>query len=154
MRTKLAGVALLAVVMSFLACGGEEFVIPLDPPTKDEVIEVLRKVADALEAKDYDLAAAHFIEYPNMTPEAMKTALAGFLEKREISKAGVEILAAKGKFGPLAEVFPEAGARWAEKAGVPLDNCWGISWGDAQVAVAKEAGDPLIFRLDDVGKLE
>jgi hypothetical protein len=70
---------------------------------------VLRELHEAPLAKDFDRAVSHLVEFPNMTEEARKTATTGFLDKREISQACIDILVEKGEFGPLKEVFPDRG---------------------------------------------
>lgn len=41
----------------------------------------------------------------------------------EISAAGLAMLRKEGRFGPLLEIFPEEGARWAAQAGVRPEDC-------------------------------
>jgi hypothetical protein len=154
---------LLALAILLTGCGGEDADTAgggaddgpaAAPPTKEAVIVVLRELHGALVAKDFDRAVSHLVEFPNITEEARKAATAGFIDEREISQAGIDILAEKGKFGPLKEVCPERGARWAEYAGVPIDRCYGISYEGAEVAVIQKGEALLLIRLDDVGKLQ
>ncbi len=41
----------------------------------------------------------------------------------ELSPEGLAALQRKGQFGPLKEIFPQEGPRWAEQAGVPAEEC-------------------------------
>ena len=165
-RRALAAVALaLLPALAFAGCGDEG-----TPPaggaagggtpaaattaTKDAVIAHLRATLAAIEAEDWDAAAAHFHMGPRAPkPAEFPEAFRGMVAKREISAAGIDVLAAKGTFGSLAEVFPERGASWAERAGVPLDRCYALAHGDGEVAVYLGEGGLQLIRLDDVGKL-
>ena len=155
---------LMALMIALVGCGAgdgdangngekKDDVTTAGPPTKEAVIGLLRDMVAALEAKDHDKAVTYLVEFPGMTPEKAKKGVAGFLEKREISKAGVEILAQRGTFGTLTQVFPERGAYLAKKAGVPVDECWAMSCDGAEVAVHQKDGKLRLIRLDDVGKL-
>ena len=155
--TRLALFALLLAA----ACGGEENATPTTTtqggggePTKEGLVAVLREVHAALAAKNYAGAASSLVTFPGMTDEQMQKALAGFIQKREISAAGIDILEAKGRYGPLLEVFPKRGARFAEKAGVDAAACYAMSLKDAEVAAHWDGGAFRLIRLDDVGKLE
>ncbi len=51
---------------------------------------------------------------------------ANFMSKalqNEVTEEGLRLLRRDGRFGPLQELFPEGGARWADAAGVNLDDC-------------------------------
>ena len=165
MRTVLAGMGfVLAMAMVFGACGGDAADTTggagqdgassaATPPTKDAVIARLRDFLKTLQAEDYERAGTFLVDFPGMSDEARKQAVAGFIPKEEISDAGIDILAERGEFGPLKDVFPDDADRLAERAGVPVDRCYGILCGDAQVAVFQKGDSLLLFRLDDVGKL-
>ena len=86
LKTTLAWVALLTlfVLLFAVACGGEEFVIPKEKPTKDALFGVLRSLHASLEAKNYTSALDYLVEFPGMSDEKMQKAAAGFIEKKEI----------------------------------------------------------------------
>ena len=123
-------------------------------PTKEAAVKTLQDAAAALEAKDYDKALLYIHVPPNRTPEQFKTAGPGLIEKQEISTKGVEILAAQGKWGKLDEVFEKERAQsMAERAGLPLEQCYGLMHGDAQAGFHWNGQQFKIMHLDDVGKL-
>lgn len=122
-------------------------------PDREAAVEHLRKAATALEAQKYEEAATCFKLPEGAPPEMVAKELAKVVEKQEISSAGVEKLAKDGKWGPLKEVFGEKGERWAERAKVPADQCYGLGKDPAEVGFYWDGSKFLIFRLDDVGKL-
>ena len=131
-----SGLVLFVLILA-AACGGEE---PAEPeagggePTKEALITVLRTLQASLDAKDYPAAVTSMAAFPGMTDEQMQEALGGFIEKREISAGGIDILQAKGRYGPLLEVFPERGEHFAKKAAVDAEACFAMSHEDAEVA--------------------
>jgi len=153
---------LAALLLPCAGCGHDEGTPPAiseaaaatASPTKDTLVQTLRDLLAAIEADDLDTAAAHMIEFPGMSKEDVHKALPGFVEKREISGPGIEILAEKGTFGPLAEVFPERGAHWAERVKVDPAECYALSHEGAEVAGLWNGKAFKLIRLDDVGKLE
>jgi len=127
---------------------------PSGGPTKEAAVKTLQDAAAALEGKDYDKALLYIHVPPNRTPEQFKTAGPGLIEKQEISTKGVEILAVQGKWGKLDEVFPKERAQsMAERAGLPLEQCYGLTHGDAQAGFHWNGQQFKIMHLDDVGKL-
>jgi hypothetical protein len=92
-------------------------------PTKEAAVQVLRDFLAALEAKDYD-KAAKFLHFPPDVKIDIHKELSVGLDRKEISKKGIDILAAKGKWGKLEEVFGKENAeRRAKRMQVPLDAC-------------------------------
>jgi hypothetical protein len=123
-------------------------------PTKEAVIGLLRGLMAALEAKDHDKALEFLVAFPGMDPARAREAVGGFVGKREISAAGIDVLEARGTFGPLKEVFPDRAEYLAKKAGVDPEKCVALSLDPAEVAVYWGGDKPRFIRLDDVGKLE
>lgn len=160
MKTRnLVTLLLVAGLLSFAGCGGEDAGSAGDPglevdPTQDALVGTLRDLLAAIEAGDLVAAAAHMHPFPNMSPEDVQQALPGFVEKREISGAGIDVLAEKGAFGSLAEIFPDRGAGWAERVGADPAKCYALSHEGAEVAALWNGSAFLLLRLDDVGKLE
>lgn len=122
-------------------------------PDREAALTHLRKAATALEAKNYEEAAAYFKLPEGAPPDVVAKELAKLTEKKEISSAGVEKLAKDAKWGTLQEVFGDKGARWTERAQVPPAQCYALSKDPAEVALFWDGSKFLIFRLDDVGKL-
>jgi PBP1b-binding outer membrane lipoprotein LpoB len=123
-------------------------------PVKDEAVRVLRAALSALEAKDYDKAATFFKIPANASSEEKKTQLARLLELNEISKTGIDILARDGKWGKLDEAFDaERAKRFAERANVPLESCYGLSLKNAEAGFYWDGEQFKIIRCDDIGKL-
>ena len=150
-----------ALVLLLGSCGGDQ---PVNPgtgepqavaaaPTKDALIGVLRDLNKALDAEDYAGALVYWVAFPGMTVEAMTKGMEGFQEKQEISAAGIDILAEKGTFGPLLEVFPERGGYFATKAGVDAAACYALAYEGAEVAAHWDGKTLRLIRIDDVGKL-
>ena len=159
MTIRRAGMLLLAVLLLPCAgCGNDEGTtetaeVSAAAPTKDTLVQTLRDLLKAIEAGDLDVAAAHMIDFPGMSPEDVHKALPGFIEKREISGPGIDILAEKGTFGSLAVVFPERGAHWAERVKADAAKCYALSYNGAEVAGLWGGKTFKLIRLDDVGKL-
>lgn len=147
---------LLALLLLLGAgCGSDEASAPPPPPkpAREAFVAVLEDLLQALEAKDYDAARGCMAPFPGVRDQDMKEDLADLLERREISPEGLAILAKDGTFGPLLELFPKRGRRFANAAGVDATLCWAMSHDGAEVA-AHWTGDAFrIIRLDDVGKL-
>ena len=125
-------------------------------PTKASMIAHLEGLLAAIEAKQWD-KAADYMEMGKGAPpkEKWPDVFTRLTEKKEISKAGIAILAEKGTFGPMADVFAEGdqGKHWAERVGVPLSACYALAYEGAEVAGYVGSDGFKLFRLDDVGKL-
>lgn len=122
-------------------------------PTKEAMVSILLNLNTTLDTKDYKKAVTFMQPFPNLTMEKMMAALAKFQKKKEISAAGIAILAEKGKFGPLAEIFPKRGVRFAKRAGVDVGACYALAHKGAEVAAHWDGKAFHLIRLDDVGKL-
>lgn len=166
-------VLLVAAGLLFGACGGDEGTVPEtgsgaesdappphDPgaiaavPNKAGLITVLRDMLAAIEAGDAAKALGYLAPPKGMKQEDGLKAVMTFVEKREISAAGIDRLAAEGKFGFLDEVFKERGIAWAERADVDIAKCYGLALEDAQVAAFWTGDTFKVIRVDDVGKLK
>ena len=79
--------------------------------------------------------------------------MAKLIERSEISGEGIDVLAEKGKFGLVAEIFPRRGAGWAERNKVAPERCWALAHDGGEVVVFAAADGLKLIRLDDVGKL-
>ncbi|WP_411826525.1 hypothetical protein [Luteolibacter sp. AS25] len=122
-------------------------------PTREAAISLLNRLADDLEnGRDSD-AVKHMGAYPGVSEAKMTGEMKGFLEKNEISSAGVTILAEKGKWGKLTEIFPERGPRLAEKWQLDPEDCWALGYEGAEAGFHWNGEKFLIIRCDDVGKL-
>jgi len=168
MRIVTSYFALLCAVLLLAAACGDSETPTVDPepspstheaaaaptPTRDYFVKTLREFLDALKSGDVDAAAAYLHPFPNMGPAEVEKALPDFLEKDEISGPGLDILAEKGTFGPLAEVFPERGASWAGRVKADPAKSYAMAYEGAEVAALWTGKLFLIFRLDDIGKLK
>ena len=123
-------------------------------PTKDEAVKLLRAALAALEAKDYTKAAALFKIPAGASTEEINKQLARLLELQEISSSGIDILAKDGKWGKLDQTFEaEQAKRIAERAGVPLESCYGLTLKSAEAGFYWDGKQFKIIRCDDIGKL-
>ncbi len=122
-------------------------------PTQAQALDFVRKACTALEAKKYDEAATYFKIPEGVSPDKVAKELGRMVEKQEVSSTGVEKLAKNPKWGKLEEVFGERAQRWAERAKVPLQECYGLGMEPAEVGLHWDGSRFLIIRLDDVGKL-
>ncbi len=127
-------------------------------PTKEALIKTLSNVYELLEAGKFAESKKHFY-----IPEEFKgdfgKAAAGFIEKREISKDGIQILSESATFGPAVQIFGEERAKWiADRMKVDLENAWGFyhqtEEATGEVLAVWQNGEFKIGRLDDVGKLK
>jgi len=122
-------------------------------PTKELAVSTLKAVDAALEAKDFAKAATMFGVPAGASREDLAKQLDGLVEKQEISGPGIEILAAKGTWGKITEVFPDKGERWAQKFGVPAADCYGLGYEQGEAAFHWTGKSLELIRLDDIGKL-
>lgn len=127
---------------------------PALTPTREYFVKTLREFLDALESGDVDAATAYLHPFPNMGPTDVHRALPAFLEQDKISGPGLDILAEKGTFGPLAEVFPERGATWAGWVKANRAKSYALAFEGAEVAALWKGQLFLIFHLEGVGKLK
>lgn len=155
-----ASLLVLVLVSCFVGCGGEPSSdatpgsTTMDAePVKEDILAVLRELNAALDKSDYALAVTFMQPFPDMTSDEMSEALARFQELREISAEGIGVLAEKGAFGPLLEIFPDRGKGFAERAGVDPDSCHALALQGAEVAGHWDGRVFRLIRLDDVGKL-
>jgi hypothetical protein len=107
-------------------------------------------------AKNYDAMEKQFAAPPGKEKELRaQLEKVDFVAKKEISAAGIKILAEKGKFGPAEEVLgAEKAARRAKRMGADPKNCKALTHGDAEVIFCKFGESWKLVRLDDVGKLQ
>ena len=123
-------------------------------PVKESAVRVLQDALAALEARDYAKAATFFRVPPSSDLEDVKKQLARLLELRELSQNGIDILARDGKWGKLDQAFSADRAKYmAERAGVPLDACYGLSLRNAEAGFYWDGKQFKIIRCDDIGKL-
>jgi hypothetical protein len=124
-------------------------------PSKEAAILRLKEVLAALEAKDWQKAVGYFAFPAAERPRSIESQFAKLIELKEISAKGIDILAAKGKWGKLAEVFePERAQAWAQKFAVNVDECYGMSLDNASVGFHWDGTELKLIRLNNVGKLE
>jgi len=123
-------------------------------PSKAALVGVLRELLAALEAGDAAKAIGYLHVPASMSQEVLQKSVGRFLKRREISGAGIDRLAADGKYGPLEEILPGAGAKWVERSGLDLADCYAFTLKNAQVAAFWTGTTFKLLRLDDVGKLK
>ncbi|MFV1958996.1 MAG: hypothetical protein ACC662_06240 [Planctomycetota bacterium] len=127
---------------------------PAAAPDQDALVQVLRDLLAALEADDAGKAVGFLAIPSSMSEESARKAVGSWIRRREISAGGIDLLAANGRFGLLADVFGAEGGSWAKRAGVDVAKCYGLALGDAAVASFWNGKTFKILRIDDVGKLK
>ncbi|WP_411846647.1 hypothetical protein AAFN60_03450 [Roseibacillus persicicus] len=131
----------------------DEVLAPNNEPSRQRAVAALTVFAKSLEEGDFTSSADLMATPPGMSQEEKVEAMKSMIEKREISSAGVAVLAEKGTWGKLREVFAERGLAWAERWKLEPGNCWALGYEGAETAFIWNGESFLIFRCDDVGKL-
>lgn len=148
MRRKL-GTIFLLVTFALTGCGEPEAVAPSPAaPDKTSLVSTLRAFLAALQAGDLERARGFLVE-----ERARKGPLADLdlvVAKRELESGGIDQLEAKGRFGPLLEIYGTRGAAWAEEAEVDVASCYGLAQADAEVAAVWDGARFRLFLVDDV----
>jgi hypothetical protein len=141
----------LVLTLAFLALVG----CKSSGPTKEAAVQTLRNFLAAIEAKDYDKAAGMLKLPPQVTPDDIKRGLGRIMELQEISSKGIDILAEKGKWGKLADVYgADRANRFVERSGASLDDSYGLNYQEAEAAFFWDGKEFKITRVDDIGKLQ
>jgi hypothetical protein len=129
--------------------------VALADPTKENAVKTLNGFLAAIEASDFKKAATFLQPPPDDPPERLGRDLQALLARGEISKKGIAIIAAKGKWGKLDEVVSAAQAKaWAERGKVPVASCYGLTLDDAEAAFHWDGKRFTIIHVDDIGKLK
>ncbi len=155
---RIATLFLVALALPLLGCGdsGGGGGGSAAAPTKASMVSHLESLMAAIEGKKWDEAAGYLSTGKGMpSRDDVPEALAGLVKKREISAAGIAILAEKGTFGTLADAIASGtqGKGLAKRRGVPEAECYALHFGDAFVAVHASGDGLKLLELDDVGKL-
>ena len=123
-------------------------------PTKEAAVQTLRSFLAAVEAKEYSKAAAMVQTSSEVSPAEIERSLGRMLENNELSARGIDILAERGKWGKLAEVFgADRASRLIARAGVPVDDCYGLNLENAEAGFYWNGKEFKLVRVDDIGKL-
>jgi hypothetical protein len=97
---------------------------------KRQCIAALETFQAALSSSDSSLLLKQ-IAVPKAVRGKTPQEQAEFVRKalrNELSAGGLRLLAARGSFGPLNQIFPDEGARWAAQAGVNPETCMAFRW--------------------------
>jgi hypothetical protein len=146
-----------AVLVALAGCkkAGDQTAAGAAGPTKEAAIQVLRNFLSAVEAKDYDKAAAMIQTSEQVPRDEISKALGRMLELNELSARGIDILAERGKWGKLAEVYgTDRASRLIARAGVPVDDCYGLNLDAAEAGFYWDGKQFKLVRIDDIGKLK
>jgi hypothetical protein len=145
----------LLIALALLTFAGCKSNATSSGPTKDAAVQTLRAFLAAVEAKDYDKAAGMLKLPPQVTSDDIKKGLGRILELQEISSKGIDIIADKGKWGKLEEVFgADRANRFVERSGVSLNDSYGLSYQDAEAAFFWDGQQFKITRVNNIGKLQ
>ena len=127
---------------------------PNSGPTKEAAVQTLRTFLAAVEAKEYPKAAAMIQTSSEVSPAEIEKSLGRMLDNNELSARGIDILAERGKWGKLAEVFgADRASRLIARAGVPVDDCYGLNLENAEAGFYWNGQQFKLVRVDDIGKL-
>ena len=121
-------------------------------PDRSALIQTIRRLHEAVTRGDITEASTLVIAPPALTPDRLRRDLTTAMT-REVSPAGIDILEAKGTFGPLTEVFPIRGARKAERAGVSPSDCYALRLEQAELMGHWNGEQFRLFRMDDIADL-
>jgi hypothetical protein len=120
--------------------------------TQEQAVATLRDLAQAVRAEDYERAAALMQAPP--APAKRDQEMKRLLWAQEISEPGLEVLARDGRWGQLdAVVPPREAAKMAQRAGVPLDRCYGLVLKGARAALAWTGDAFKVIRVESIGRL-
>lgn len=123
-------------------------------PTKEAAVQTLRSFLAAVEARDYDKAAAMIQISEQVSRDEISKSLGRMLDQNELSARGIDILAERGKWGKLAEVYgAERASRLIARAGVSVDDCYGLNLDAAEAGFYWDGKQFKLVRIDDIGKL-
>jgi hypothetical protein len=144
------GVFVLAVIGVLLG----ESAVEAQQPAKEEAVKTLRAFVAALEAKDYE-RALFYLQLPPDEKIDPEKELGGLLRRGEISRKGIDIIAAKGKWGKLTEIISAARVdRYAKQLKIAPESCYGFVLGDAEACLCWTGMRFTIFRVENIGKLK
>ena len=124
-----------------------------DVATSDALVGVLRDLLAAIEAGDADKAVSYLKFRSGTSAEEAWKDVGEFVKSKEISAAGIDRLAAEGRFGLLADVFVDRGRAWAKRVGVDITTCYALALRPAAVAAFWNGKTFKVFRLNNVGLL-
>lgn len=132
---------------------------PPDPKSKEAAVAVLREFYKLADGKEYEKAAALFIENPDFDPKKAGEQIPRMLERKEISLKGIDILVEKGEFLQMTD--PSKGdANLARKIterlkDVKPEDVYGLGVKERGGAMFVWDGTTLkILRLSDIGRLD
>lgn len=155
MRNRRWGLTLCTMAALLSGCGGEDTPaeVAAAAPTQEAFVEALQSLHKALKAGDYEGAADYFVIPGTPDAEDIERALTRTL-KDELSEDGIFLLIDDGKFGPLKELHPSAGPRWATRSGVDLEACFSLALKPAEVAAHWNGQRFRFIRLDEVRRIK
>lgn len=120
-------------------------------PTKEDAVKTLSDFLAAIEAKDWKKAASMHLETPDFKAKDAEKNCTSMVTRKHISKKGIEVLAAKGKFGKwtyrkLEEIAKELKLNAANFYSLDLDPASAqFYWDGKQLKILK---------LSSIGKLK
>ena len=152
MRHIVLFVLLLSVSLVVPACGGDTGG-QTGPPTKADIVALLRTLESSVTSGDLDAALATLVPIGSKTPEQMKPMLSKLLKTEGVTAASIAKAEAQGTAGPLLELWPERAAFWAKKAKVDIAECYGLKADPAEIGVHWDGSRLRFIRIDDLHKL-
>lgn len=151
----------ISVCLLVVSSGVAQDKKPAEPKSKEAAVKLLNDFLAAIEAKDYKKAAAFYISNPDFDTTDPEKACKTLLERKEISKKGIEILAAKGKWGndlenAASDRARERVKRKAAEFKVAPEGLYGLALEKPQsFALFFWNGKEFkILKLDDIGRLD
>jgi len=128
-------------------------------PTREKMLEDLNFLYRKIISGKID-EAKKFLLIPSSESERdlesdLESDLNKSIERNEISAEGIAILAEKGSFGKLKDIFPEKAQSWMKRRKIKNEEeCYAMSLFGAKVAGLWNGENFLFFKFDDIGQLE
>lgn len=148
-------VMITLATVALAACGSKDGA-PTGELDKAAAVKMLESVFANAEGKKIDAMMQQFAAPPGKEGE-LKGQLEkiDFIAKKEISAAGIKVLAEKGKFGAAVEVLgAEKAERRAKRFGADPKNCKAFTHDNAQAIFCQFDKSWKLIRLNNIGKLQ
>lgn len=151
--------ALLSILLTLVLSSCQEDLVESakaesKAPTRAAAVLLLQHFAENLEAGTLVEAGRDLMTPPSLGAEEKAKALISFLERDEISSAGVSTLAEKGTWQKLTVAIPDRADHLAERMAANAEDCWFLGYEGAEAVFSWDGSRFQLMRCDDIGKLK